>query len=602
VSASIGEPGAAPASKTATNSSDVSIELNTTSGDGAAVLDGALARSAPTPDAVAILTQNLQIASAAPKFLIKLEKKKFRPTTSLNRSAYYALGMLWAVDTVALSGWLPILGYDLMTESENADGLVTLGGVSMSSMQWATVFDNGSLIVSILMLTSFGGLTDFLMYRKRILVACGTFGSLLVTSTFFCWSPGSWWWALIVSGLSTGCLFLTDVCVNSYLPLLAMGHERVLRQSTRKDRAEAVEAIELSMSNFSMALGFGATLAFAAPALGLQFAFSARNDFIRTVCGVSGLFWLAITLYAWRVLPPLPGPPPRAGNPLIAGWSSLARAFRSLRYLRNARWFMLFFFITSDSVQNFRDVLSGLGEFEVGIPDTIRGVALIAVPACSLVGCLAYDKLAERSTDSELHKWILIGFSILGALFAAYVALGFNTALPIGVQLPVGTSSNSSASATCQAEFLSLTSAYGLLVESGYASFTRTFLLMVVPREEAGAFAALYTFTEILASNISLTVAFSTSTARNGFLYSAVASGLAVLCLGQVQSKKEKRRASVARQLAMIPWRLEEAMAEISAAATMMQRVFRGREGRRRAEAARAARAAEAARRLARHA
>ena len=39
---------------------------------------------------------------------------------------------------------------------------------------------------------------------------------------------------------------------------------------------------------------------------------------------------------------------------------------------------MLFFFITSDSVQNFRNVLSGLGEFEVGIPDTIRGVALIA--------------------------------------------------------------------------------------------------------------------------------------------------------------------------------------------------------------------------------
>ena len=70
--------------------------------------------------------------------------------------------MLWAVDTVALSGWLPILGYDLMTESEGPDGLVDLGGAQLTSTQWATVFDNGSLVLSLLMLTSFGGLVDFL--------------------------------------------------------------------------------------------------------------------------------------------------------------------------------------------------------------------------------------------------------------------------------------------------------------------------------------------------------------------------------------------------------------------------------------------------------
>ena len=99
-----------------------------------------------------------------------------------------------------------------------------------------------------------------------------------------------------MSGLSSVSWYLNDVCVNSYLPLLAMGHERVIQQTSRKERRdapasvpaakaaalltpcglcargrqEAIEAIELSMSNFAMALGFGATLVCAAATLGLQ--------------------------------------------------------------------------------------------------------------------------------------------------------------------------------------------------------------------------------------------------------------------------------------------------------------------------------------------
>ena len=371
---------------------------------------------------------------------------------------------------------------------------------------------------------------------------------LLVSPSIYMLGP-----VLVIIGIT--CLGSSFVLLNSYLPLLASKHpsirngqgatraseEAFLSHSsgdvTDSDQSPANKhqllesQLSIRISSKGVGIGYCAAILVQCSSIVLLYSFSGSSVAksspslpLRTVLFMVGLWWFVFTIPAVFWLRQRPGPPltirSHGRNPFRScfsyvsfAWLSLWRTIQVAVRLRQARIFLLAWFLLSDAVATVSGTAILFARTELKMGTVPIAILSITVTSSGLVGAFLWPRISNRFHLPPNHT--IIGCLLLMEIIPIYGLLGL---LPFVKRWGVGGLQKAW-------EIYPLAFIHGFVM-GGLSSYCRSFFGLLIPPGHEAAFYALYAVTDKGSSAIGPAIVGAivdkTGTIRPAFAFLAV--------------------------------------------------------------------------------
>jgi len=190
--------------------------------------------------------------------------------------AWYSYDGATSVYSVAISVLIPLVLYNLATdhvcngltygcdaegESISPDELSQLDflGMSVKPASYASYVLSFSVLFQAILFISIGPAADYGTWRKNMLIAAGTLGSVMtILQAILCVSQTNWLLVGLLFMFINGMFGLSIVCYNSYLIIMAENHSIVKQSIENDDSPDKIQkdvgkvADELSAKGFAI--------------------------------------------------------------------------------------------------------------------------------------------------------------------------------------------------------------------------------------------------------------------------------------------------------------------------------------------------------------
>lgn len=332
-----------------------------------------------------------------------------------------------------------LITLDPITGAESQRDLTVLklpGGINPTSFLFTMV--SISVLFQAVVFVTVGSLGDYGSYRRRGLVLASTFGGVVTSCYIFVPASASLYWLggllIMLANISLG---VSLVFYNSYLPLMVDDAEEV-RQAAEaaasgvkgeEDVRAALEKVSSEYSSKGQMWGYvGGTTCLVLSFLvitGMTLAGSSNWWALGVGSSLSGVWWLAFSVYAFARLPDRPGPPmPRGLNLFSIGW---VRTYRLLAHVwkdqPNTAMFLALFFFFSDGYTTIATVSVIFASRELCLGLVALSSMAMLVPLFAAAGGYAWFKFQMYSRWST--KAILVTNLCLLALLPLWGCVGF---------------------------------------------------------------------------------------------------------------------------------------------------------------------------------
>jgi UMF1 family MFS transporter len=342
-----------------------------------------------------------------------------------------------------------IITLDSISGLQTHRGTATLrlpGGINPTSFFFTMV--SISVVIQAAVFISVGSLGDYANFRRRGLVLASTVGAL----TTCCYivvpiSPSLYWLGGVLLIVANVCLGISVVFYNSYLPLMVDDSPEV--QAARaasadgSGREEEVTTAQAAMSSEFSSRGLMWGYIGGAACLILSFVLVTALSLagmsawwtLGIGCALSGVWWLAFSLYAFTRLPERAGPPlPRGVNVLAMGW---VRTYRLLAHVVNSQpqtgWFLVLFFVFSDGYTTVATVSVLFANRELCMGILELAALAILVPICAAIG--GYYWFRFQAYSQWTNKAILVTNLTFLSMLPLWGCVGFFSKT-IGLRTP----------------------------------------------------------------------------------------------------------------------------------------------------------------------
>ena len=389
----------------------------------------------------------------------------------------------------------------------------------------ALLFNSAGVFLLLATILFVGGAADFGRFRKDLQMVCHVVGSCsLLIPAIFVSEPRHY--PAIGFSITCGffCFNLSQPLLNSYISRLAACHPSVLA-APREERVSKQESAEDLISAYGLASGFGSALVMAGVANHLSKQGHEPILYYRLVQGGLGGLWLLFSLVGAALLHPRPGP--KLGTclaPFVYAVPSSLRAVQSLRKLRNARLFLLYYFLASHVLDRFADTLLLFGQLELGLDEQQLSAFILIGTGCGVAGAiLAEIFLAHKCLSRKRVNGLSM---VVFSLCSLYVSLG--------LWLPIGGRKG-------QAEEFNYLIAVYALCFGAFESVARTLYASVVPSEQIAQFYLLLEAVRSFSSLLSgIVLSFFGGNLRPAFIYLFITGTLGLVPLSMMTLSRER--------------------------------------------------------------
>eukprot|EP00741_Cyanophora_paradoxa_P020897 tig00021318_g20173.t1 len=336
--------------------------------------------------------------------------------------------------TCAISGFLPNLLKNLADGAADERGYVSLAGIPIRPVSFATGSIVVSCLIQVVVFTLFGAAADFGSNRKTLLLLCAAAGALSTSALVFLSSDSLWWLAgllLIVSNVAYG---FSLVCFNAFLPLLVRNHPAVREAKGSASKREAFEKISNRVSTH----GFAAHYLAGVLSLGLCVPILiAHQDNIklgyRLCMLMCGIWWFAFSIGVVVWTRERPGPALPHGQSYIGATLRRVRnTAKEIRRLPHTLRLLVAYFVYSDGVSSIASLGSLFADEELGMKGLHLALLLIEVPLAAGIGNYFFLAVNQR-LGVPPKRVIFINIGVLASLLF-YALLGLIPSCPIGLK------------------------------------------------------------------------------------------------------------------------------------------------------------------------
>lgn len=404
-----------------------------------------------------------------------------------------------------------------------------------------------SVLIQALTIITMSGAADHGRYRKTLLIAFATVGSL-ATMSFLPVHSGVFWIGAVLAIISNTCIGASFVLLNSFLPLLVRHHPVVLAANAASDR-EAAEprdpaydgasyeddddldgertsisssaallpsankpdgtnpsisspstaaSPELHMStrisSTGMSIGYVSSILVQVLSVAILYNLGQSTFSLRLVLFLVGLWWLTFTIPCIFWLRPRPGPPLHLPSTttsrarilaayLANAWRSLFLTIRRARRLRDVILFLTAWFLLSDAIATVSGTAILFAKTTLNMPPAALALINVVVMFSGVIGALGWTRLSRFFNLKPVHT-ILVCLAVFECI-PLYALLGYIPAVQRLGYLGLQQ----------QWEVYPLALCYGLVL-GGLSSYCRALYGELIPLGFEATFYSLYAVTD----------------------------------------------------------------------------------------------------------